>query len=231
LLEPEYSYLSKQINLENFMAALGLSLSGGPQTVFVADGLLSSIPLLSNYLAWEEIRAILRQIIDEPVAQLANLLERQVAEREGRSDRWPSGRLELGVTLAVLGKIDDAIAQLNRAVALYTDQSVWPLEERRDPRASASLREAHLQLGRMLADTGRNYSRAVSELKEASKIEGDAGVWYYLGRAMLSMIEHETHAEAESALRQYLELGAPLGRQREVRDLLNTAETPFPNFS
>ncbi len=43
---------------------------------------------------------------------------------------------------------------------------------------------------------------------------------YYLGQAIRELVERETLAVAEASLKAYLDAGAPLGREDEVRQFL-----------
>jgi tetratricopeptide (TPR) repeat protein len=155
----------------------------------------------------------------EPFARLAALLERTVAARNQQNDPYPAGRLHLGVAYALAGEEGRAIEVLNQAQALYdSDEALkW------DPAAAEHEREAHYQLGRVLHESGHDATRAVSELTVAVERDpDDARAHYFLGQAIRAMVERETLARAESAFRRYLESGAPLGHEDEVRAFLAT---------
>ena len=64
----------------------------------------------------------------------------------------------------------------------------------------------------------------MSELNEAIKLDPENGnSYYYLGKAILSMIEYETLAKSKNAFKKYLAKGAPLGHEEEVRKDLGTS--------
>jgi hypothetical protein len=46
----------------------------------------------------------------------------------------------------------------------------------------------------------------------------------YYGQAIRSMVERETLTKAQEVLRRYLEKGAPLGHEDEVREFLGSRE-------
>src|SRR4051812_40571875 len=81
--------------------------------------------------------------------------------------------------------------------------------------------EAIYHLGKTLYEEGKDYDRAVSLLGEA--VQGDAQnvhALYYYGQAIRAQVEFNTLKRAEDALRAYIQKGAPLGHEDEVRQFL-----------
>jgi hypothetical protein len=76
----------------------------------------------------------------------------------------------------------------------------------------------------VLFESKKDFTRAVSELNEAIKLDPKNGnSYYYLGEAILSTIQFETLDKAKDALKKYLAKGAPLGHEEEVRKDLGTS--------
>lgn len=83
--------------------------------------------------------------------------------------------------------------------------------------------EAKFHLGRVLYEGELSFDRAVSELEEAVELDPDnTPAYYYLGQAIRAQVERNTLKRAENALRRYLERGAPLGHEDEVREFLGS---------
>jgi tetratricopeptide (TPR) repeat protein len=85
----------------------------------------------------------------------------------------------------------------------------------------ALITEASFQLGKVLYAEGRDYARAVSLLADTVGQEPhNSAAHYYLGQAIRGQIEQDMYRRAEQALRTYLEQGAPIGHEEEVREFL-----------
>jgi tetratricopeptide (TPR) repeat protein len=122
-----------------------------------------------------------------------------------------------------MGEYDESIQALERAIALFIDPTIMAYEKEKDPNAQGHYHEAHYQLGRVLFENERDFSRAVSELEEATRLDPEnARAYYYLGQAIRAMVDRETLAKAEEALQTYLEKRAPLGNEDEVRKFLGS---------
>jgi tetratricopeptide (TPR) repeat protein len=85
----------------------------------------------------------------------------------------------------------------------------------------AIAQEATYYLGKTLYEAGEDYDRAVSLLAETVRNDPqNTPALYYYGQAIRAQVEFNTLKRAEDALRRYLELGAPLGHEDEVRRFL-----------
>jgi hypothetical protein len=63
-------------------------------------------------------------------------------------------------------------------------------------------------------------TRAVSELNETVKLNHEnVLVYYYLEKAIISMIEHKTLTKAKDAFKISLAKGVPLGHKEDVRNI------------
>jgi tetratricopeptide (TPR) repeat protein len=100
-------------------------------------------------------------------------------------------------------------------------------EQYTDAELAELLGEAKFHLGRVLYEGGLDYDRAVSELQEAIDLDRDnAAAYYYYGQAIRAQVERNTLRRAENALRTYLERGAPLGHDNEIREFLGSRRQP-----
>ena len=85
----------------------------------------------------------------------------------------------------------------------------------------ALVTEASFQLGKVLYEEGRDYARAVSLLADIVEEEPEnVAAHYYLGQAIRGQIEQDMYRRAEQTLRTYLERGAPIGHEEEIREFL-----------
>lgn len=85
----------------------------------------------------------------------------------------------------------------------------------------AILQEATYHLGRVLFEEGKDYDRAVSLLSETVRDDPEnVHALYYYGQAIRAQVEFNTLKRAEEVLRAYLERGAPLGHEEEIRNFL-----------
>ena len=84
------------------------------------------------------------------------------------------------------------------------------------------LKEATYHLGKVLYEEGKDYDRAVSLLADAVRMDPEnVPALYYYGQAIRAQVEYNTLRRAEDALRAYIEKGAPLGHEDEVRQFLD----------
>jgi hypothetical protein len=93
----------------------------------------------------------------------------------------------------------------------------------------AILEEAIYQLGKTLYLEGRDYDRAVSLLNQTVLSDPDnVHALYYYGQAIRAQVEFNTLKRAEDALLQYIQKGAPLGHEEEIRQFLEMRQaTPI----
>ena len=81
--------------------------------------------------------------------------------------------------------------------------------------------EATYHLGKVLYEEGKDYDRAVSLLGDAVRSDPqNIHALYYYGQAIRAQVEFNTLKRAEDALRAYIQKGAPLGHEDEVRQFL-----------
>jgi len=196
-------------------------LSADKEFVIAGDGM--DEPIFDNRVARAEAISRLTRIEQEPIARATTILSRMIEQRDQQNDLYPEGRLNLGVAYVAVGDYDRGLPLLERAVALYTDESIYKNELKRDPYAEAHYHDAHYQLGRALFASGRDFGGSVSELQQAVKLAPEnARAYYYLGQAIRWIADHETTARAVEALQNYLAKGAPLGHEDEVREFLGS---------
>ncbi|MCU0963724.1 MAG: caspase family protein [Burkholderiaceae bacterium] len=168
-----------------------------------------------------EALARLAEIDSQPVQDAIGHLSRLVEQRQKQGMPVAVERLNLGVAHALVGEFGQAIGELERARAAYDDPQQLSRALERDPRREAHGRELGYQLGRVLFESGENYTRAVAQLGEAIKRDPDnARAFFYHGQAIRRMVGVETLARAEQSFAVYLSHGAPLGHEDEVRDFL-----------
>lgn len=204
-----------------------LRLAAEPQVAadeFVTAGDRTDGPIFDNRVMHDEALSHLMHLEQESIKQSITILRRMVEQREQQNDPYPEGRLNLGVACAAIGDYKRGLLELQRAVALYKDPTIFTRERERDPLyAEAHYHDAQYQLGRVLFESGRDFGGAMSELKEAISLNPEnARAYYYLGQAIRAMVEHETLARAEESLQSYLAKGAPLGHEDEVRKFLGS---------
>jgi tetratricopeptide (TPR) repeat protein len=175
-------------------------------------------PVFESRTLRGDVLAIATSLKQQPILETIGLLRRMIEQREKQNDPYPEGRLNLGIAYFAMGEYDKCIDNLEHAIALYSDPMIMSREKNKDPNAEDHYHEAHYQLGRVLFDSKRDFARAVSELKEATRLAPEnAHAYYYLGKAIMEVIKQETLIEAKRALTTYLVKGAPLGHEDEVR--------------
>ena len=181
-------------------------------------------PPFDNSVLREEVVASIIKLEHTSIYETIGLLRRMIEQRQQQNDLYPEGHLNLGLAYSVIGDYDSSVDHLERAISLYSDQSVMSREKGKDLNAEDHYHEARYHLGRVLFESKKDFTRAVSELNEAIKLDPENGnSYYYLGKAILSMIEYETLAKAKNAFKKYLAKGAPLGHEEEVRKEMGTS--------
>jgi uncharacterized caspase-like protein/cytochrome c-type biogenesis protein CcmH/NrfG len=159
--------------------------------------------VFSNALREGELQKRFEKNIQEPKKKTIRILKRLI---EQRNDIDPKGYLNLGVIYYILGDYDESIKALEKAVNQQGEQKNA---------------DAHYYIGRALLESDRDLAWSVSELREAKKQDPEnPAIYYYLGRAIRALVERETLVEAENAFQDYLNAGAPLGQEEEVRQFL-----------
>jgi len=169
------------------------------------------------------LRALQRvqQIKHAPISEMIEILQR-LAERD---QQRPEHYLNLGLAYAVVGEWEKSIQRLQTAVNLYDDPTIMEQERQIDPRAEELQRQARYHLGRMLFEHQRELGKAVEELHKAKRQDSDdACVYFYLGQAIRALVERESLVDAADALQTYLDKGAPLGHENEIREFLKSRQ-------
>jgi tetratricopeptide (TPR) repeat protein len=170
-----------------------------------------------------EILELVTRLMKAPIFETIKLLIKMTEQCEQQGNSYPEGLLNLGMAYSAVGDYEKSIQALERAIALYTDPAFMTNEKEKNPYAEDHYHETRYQLGHVLFESGYDLSRAVSEAQEATQLDPEnARAYYYLGQAIRAMVESETLAKAENALQIYLEKGAPLGHEDEVRKFLRS---------
>ena len=193
---------------------------------FSGDTILEFLqkPPFDNSVLREEVVALVTKLEQTSIYETIRLLRRMIEQRQQQNDLYPEGHLNLGLAYSVIGDYDGSVDHLERAISLYSNQSVMSREKKRDLDSEDHYLEARYHLGCVLFESKKDFTRAVSELNEAIKLDPEKGnSYYYLGKAILAMIEHETLAKAKNAFKKYLAKGAPLGHEEEVRKEMGTS--------
>lgn len=179
--------------------------------------------IFDNRTLRSEVLELATRIYQEPVFETIRLLLRMIEQREQLGDPYPEGKLNLGIAYAAIGEYNKSIFALESAIALYSDTEIMAYEKERDPNAQGHYHDAYYQIGRILFEKGGNFTKAVSELNEAIRLDPEnTHAYYYLGEAIRKMVDSETLTKAEDALKTYLARGAPMGHENEVRLFLGS---------
>jgi tetratricopeptide (TPR) repeat protein len=107
-------------------------------------------------------------------------------------------------------------------------------EQYTDKELNSLTGEAAFHLGWVLYEqartsVGKRFDPAVDALQQAIDLDPDnTPAYYFLGEAILGMIERNIRRRAEEALHTYLARGAPLGHEDEVREKLGVRKGPVP---
>jgi tetratricopeptide (TPR) repeat protein len=170
--------------------------------------------VFSNAVKEGNLQKLFEKISQEPVKQTIPILQRLI---EQRNDIDPEGYLNLGVIYYVLGEYDESIEALEKVVKQQGEQ--------KNADAHYYNADAHYYIGRALFESDRDFARSVSELRQAKQQDPkNPAIYYYLGQAIRALVERETLVEAENAFQYYLNAGAPLGQEDEVRQFLKSRE-------
>lgn len=180
---------------------------------------------------YEQVRAQLHEagvfnrfykgVAQQNVWNTIERLKSFITQRAQVNDTYPEGQLHLGVAYSALGYYGEARQALQLASNEYEEPSGFMQEQQRDTNAAIYRDESLFQLGRVLLEGIGDYDGAVSKLREVTRRDPtNAQAWYYFGTAIRQQIERQAANEAAIALQTYLELGAPLGQEDEVRKYL-----------
>lgn len=97
------------------------------------------------------------------------------------------------------------------------------LEKEKDSNAEDYYFECHFQLGKILFQSKKNLAKVISNLEEAKKAKFvDSRLYYYLGKAYFALAEEEIKSKGMESLKLYLDNGAPVGFEEDVRRLLGS---------
>jgi uncharacterized caspase-like protein len=179
-------------------------------------------PLFDPRARREALLATVARLEFDAVYQAIELLRRQIGERSQRGAIHPDGWVSLGVAYGVLGDYSRALEALEAAAAATTPAKAEMAQSvAHDVSPEEIAPQISYHLGRLLLASQQDYSRAVSELRSATRKDPDNGrAFYYLGRAIREMVQRETLAEVEDAFSAYLNFGAPVGHRSEVVEFL-----------
>ncbi|MEG4108876.1 caspase family protein [Microcoleus sp. S13_C5] len=174
--------------------------------------------LFENYVRCSLVNELLRKIKQEPVEQTISFLKRLIEQRNGFD---PESHLNLGIAYYTLGEYDKSIASVEAALNQVSEQNSEQNSEQK--RKAQAFPEAHYWLGRVLCESKLDPAYAVKELRLATqKDPKNATAHYFLGQALLAMVEQKILTEAEQAFQSYLEAGSPLGQEEEVQEFLRS---------
>jgi uncharacterized caspase-like protein len=175
------------------------------QPFVVGDNL--DTPIFTNLMVEQAARASITKIAQEPIRSTIQPLQLLIEQRGGID---PVGNLDLGIAYAAIADYDKSIPALERAI---NQQEGRPYPD------------ARYHLGRVLFESKRDLTGAVSELRLATQQDAtNSQAHYYLGQALRGLVEREILVEAETALRTYLEHGAPLGQVDDVQQFLDSRQ-------
>jgi hypothetical protein len=83
--------------------------------------------------------------------------------------------------------------------------------------SSSLSRDHHYHFGRVLYESRKDLSGAISELDQAVALEpGDARAKYYRGQAIRVLIEQDLLVKARDDLRNHLDARVPVTRHRDI---------------
>ena len=127
-------------------------------------------------------------------------------------------RIELGLSLELLGKTTAAQEQLTQAEQQLPENALAPY-------ALARLLMETTELDTEEEPTEGRWSVIVSYLRDAIKYDTDnIPAHYYLGNAIRKLVEEESFVDAVDVYAKYLKAGAPLGQTEEVQAFINAQD-------
>ena len=214
---PDGGSAGGDVTIARWLAAAGAV--GGVSIRAFGDG--RTRRLFDNFTLREDGERALGTIDRLPLDDLVAMLARTIEERSLTGDRCAWGALAAGVAERERGDVDAAVTRLEDAISRLERSDV------RENDREARLADARYLLGKTLHEARRDLPVAIGALEKARRhAPDDPHILFHLGRSMIAMIEHEKRAEAEGYLRQYLELGAPLGHEEEIGAYLRSRSEP-----
>jgi uncharacterized caspase-like protein len=141
----------------------------------------------------------------------------------------PRYEVNLGILNLAIGRAGDGMDRLSHAVQPSgepTPAAAAPAGPFDADLAAEYDWAAHYHLGRAYVERGVEPGIAVKMLRYARDRRWDEPrTAYYLGRAILQMLDHRQVSEAEEELQRYLDRGAPLGDRDTVTTMLGQLRT------
>ena len=116
-----------------------------------------------NSVLREEVVASIIKLEHTSIYETIGLLRRMIEQRQQQNDLYPEGHLNLGLAYSVIGDYDSSVDHLERAISLYSDQSVMSREKGKDLNAEVHYHKARYHLGRVLFESKKDFTRAVSD--------------------------------------------------------------------
>jgi len=179
--------------------------------------------ILENVILRDTLTQQFIEIEQESIIETIWILRRLIEHKQQQEEWYPEGHLNLGIAYSLIGKTKEAILELENAVSLYSDNNIMELEKEKDSNAEDYYFECHFQLGKILFESKNNLTKAVSNLEEAKNAKlVDSRLYYYLGKAYLALAEEEIKNKGMESLKLYLDNGAPLGYEEDVRRLIGS---------
>jgi uncharacterized caspase-like protein len=179
--------------------------------------------ILENVILRDTLTQQFTEIEQESIIETIWILRRLIEQKQQQKEWYPEGHMNLGIAYSLIGKTKEAILELENAVSLYSDNNIMELEKEKDSNAEDYYFECHFQLGKILFESKNNLAKAVSNLEEAKNAKlVDSRLYYYLGKAYLALAEEEIKNKGMESLKLYLDNGAPLGYEEDVRRLIGS---------
>jgi tetratricopeptide (TPR) repeat protein len=173
------------------------------------EGEIPDERVLGNPTSEGEIAALLVRTQSQRFRSLEPRLKALI---ERRADLAAGAYLDLGIAEAARGDFQSAVKDLHTAL------------EKAARAKSPIIPECHYHLGRVLFESRKDVTRAISELTQAAAANpADPRVHYYRGQATRVLIEEDLRTRVREDLRTYIEKGAPLGHHRQVEMYLNSS--------
>ena len=187
--------------------------------------------VFSNTVVIDDIAGQLKQGMRAPFKALAARLK---ALAETRPDLAAGLYLDMGIAQAAVGHYEEAVEAFDwsRTKEMWTGQNQSGQQQQQQQRQQPSApegplsREFHYHLGRILYESRKNLSRAISELEEAVRLEPEnARAHYYRGEALRRLVDEDLLTKARDDLKTYLDAGIPVTRYPDIEQFLKTPGT------
>ncbi|MEM9935390.1 MAG: hypothetical protein AAF824_17330 [Bacteroidota bacterium] len=157
---------------------------------------------------WEEIADVRLTLLKELKEEFTQGVDRGSEEL----------RVDLGVVLDLLGEHEEAINELEKA------------ESRKDRHAYYPLGRIYLEREKYLEDqSGEKEAVSLTTitgyLQKSLQLDPDnIPAHYFLGKALIQLIQQESNEEIEEVYTRYLDAGAPVGYQEETQTFINAQD-------